>query len=90
MTYWRGTFVARATATRPKITKVYTIAIPRAQIDAAQDIATREVTPFFQKQSGEPAAKPAGAFIRVTHPERLHDRLSPGGHPVWLETRSRY
>lgn len=89
-TYWRGTFTVRAQGGRPKVTKVYTIAVPRKDIDAVQGIASGELAPIFQRASGQLVEKPVGGFVRVTHPERMHDRVSAGGYPVWLEARSRY
>lgn len=89
-TYWRGTFTARAKGTLPKVTKVYTIAIPKKDMQMVETIASAELAPIFQRHSGQSVEKPIGGFVRVTHPERMHDRLSAGGYPVWLEARSRY
>ena len=89
-TYWRGTFTARAQGQRPMVTKVYTIAIPKKDMQIVETIASAELASIFQRHSGQVVEKPIGGFVRVTHPERMHDRLSAGGYPVWLEARSRY
>jgi len=89
-TYWRGTFTARAKGDLPKVTKVYAIGIPRKDMEEVQRIGSEELSPVFHRHSGQVVAKPLGGFVQITHPERMHDLVSKGGYPVWIEGRARY
>ena len=85
LTYWRATFTSRASASGPKISRAYIIAIARKDIARANTLATPEIAALFRRQTGRPDARPLGTFIQITHPGRPHDLLTSSGHPVWID-----